>query len=205
MGLFDIVSILLVEDEQSVAGLIETTLHTNKPTGWPLRYNVKVASDLKSALRFIPGGGWDVIILDLGLPDSQGLGTFRQCNAVAKSPIIVLTGLTDFETIETVRGEGAYRCYGKSDITGCMRMLHHIINNVMIEFRRNNRIEVLQGALLEELRNLITECANCHRWRDPATNQYVAPKDFLEKHQIFLTHNFCPDCTSILYGDLKDG
>ena len=36
------------------------------------------------------------VLLDLGLPDSQGLGTFEQARASAKHiPIIVLTGLDD--------------------------------------------------------------------------------------------------------------
>ncbi len=52
---------------------------------------------LKEAMIHLEGGGVDVVLLDLGLPDAHGLDTVRQAHAVAPSvPLIVLTGLDDF-------------------------------------------------------------------------------------------------------------
>ena len=49
---------------------------------------------------------FDAILLDLSLPDSRGLKTVEQANAVAPQvPIIVMTGLDDEGTaIDAVRG-----------------------------------------------------------------------------------------------------
>jgi len=62
-------------------------------------------------------GGIDVVLLDLGLPDSQGLETLGKVRAQAAAmPIIVLTGLDDEVTaVEAVR-QGAQDYLVKGDV-----------------------------------------------------------------------------------------
>jgi PAS domain S-box-containing protein len=59
-------------------------------------FDLETASCLKAGLEKIKKTLYDVILLDLGLPDSRGLETFIKVNVQKQEvPIIVLTGLAD--------------------------------------------------------------------------------------------------------------
>ena len=62
--------------------------------------------DLESALERIHAGGVDLFLLDLDLPDSQGITTFERAHAFAPElPIVVITGVDDEELgLATVQG-----------------------------------------------------------------------------------------------------
>jgi PAS domain S-box-containing protein len=91
------IRILLVEDEDACARLIQNLL-----TQWPYdAFSIRRADCLAAAFREAATGGIDLVLLDLGLPDSRGLDTFvRMQAAAARIPIIVLSGLDD-ETLGT--------------------------------------------------------------------------------------------------------
>lgn len=84
--------ILLVEDNPGDARLIREIL--NEAPG--LRFEMTVVDRLSKALELLQGRLFDIILLDLSLPDSQGLDTFHTLYAqVPEVPIVVLTGLAD--------------------------------------------------------------------------------------------------------------
>ncbi|MDZ8188333.1 MAG: response regulator [Nostoc sp. ChiSLP02] len=74
---------------------------------------------LSKALNHLENEIFDVILLDLSLPDSEGLETFVTAHQSAKStPIIVLTGIND-ETLATkAMQEGAQDYLVKGQVTG---------------------------------------------------------------------------------------
>jgi two-component system, cell cycle sensor histidine kinase and response regulator CckA len=111
------IRVLLVEDNPGDARLIEESLRGDPtPTlaGFDLRVVDRIA-EVRPALAAAPA---DVLLLDLGLPDAQGLDSFRQLQSVAPGlPVIVLSGLSDQEVaIKAVR-EGAqdYLVKGRFD------------------------------------------------------------------------------------------
>ena len=56
-------------------------------------------SRLTSGLRLLESGKLDIILLDLGLPDSVGFESFKSTLALHPAiPIIILTGLANEET-----------------------------------------------------------------------------------------------------------
>jgi len=78
----------------------------------------------------------DIILLDLGLPDAQGLGAVRRAQAAApRVPLVVLTGLDD-ETlaIQTLQ-EGAqdYLIKGQIETRGLVRALHYAVERKAME------------------------------------------------------------------------
>ncbi len=87
-------NILIVEDDIGDGKLLhqllrKTTLNIS---------DVKFAERLHAALELLDKGDYDVIFLDLGLPDSQGLDSVNTLNTKApNTPIIVLSGLDDAE------------------------------------------------------------------------------------------------------------
>lgn len=107
------VKILLIEDNPGDARLIQEMLAEPGKAD----YELKNADRLSQGLERLLEGGIDVVVLDLGLPDSQGLETLGKVRAQASAmPIIVLTGLDDEVTaVEAVR-QGAQDYLVKGDV-----------------------------------------------------------------------------------------
>jgi len=84
--------ILVVEDEKIFAELLEDIV-TDEGNG---RFQVTVARNMESALARLCEQQFDLMLLDLTLPDVQGLQTYRTIHYVAPNlPVIVLSGLDD--------------------------------------------------------------------------------------------------------------
>jgi CheY-like chemotaxis protein len=64
-------NLLLVEDNQGDERLIRELLGEQHL----IRFNIGLASSLKESESKIPENKFDIILLDLGLPDSSGLET----------------------------------------------------------------------------------------------------------------------------------
>ena len=98
------INILLVEDNPGDARLIREML--NHPSAGTFR--VVGADRCSSALDCLARDTFDVLLLDLGLPDSQGLETIRKMRLGAPNiPIVILTGLADEEVGFKAVQEGA--------------------------------------------------------------------------------------------------
>ncbi len=124
--------ILLVEDNPSDADLLQETLAQVVE-----QLDITHCDRLQQAAEYLKQGGQvDVILLDLGLPDSMGLATLERANSAAPHlPIIVLTGLEDEAVgIEAVRkGAQDYLVKGQSQPRMLMRAIHHAIERKRME------------------------------------------------------------------------
>ena len=88
----DSYSVLLIEDNPGDARLIKEML-AEEPAA-PFRLNC--ADRLSRGIEMLSSQKIDLLLLDLSLPDSHGLGTFAEVYAHSpKVPIIVLTGNDD--------------------------------------------------------------------------------------------------------------
>ena len=88
------IKVLLVEDNPGDTRLIREML-AEAGTG---RFDLECADRLSTGLKHIDQGDTDVVLLDLGLPDSQGIYTLLRTHKHTPSvPIIVLTGIDDGE------------------------------------------------------------------------------------------------------------
>jgi diguanylate cyclase (GGDEF)-like protein len=84
--------ILLVEDNEDYACVLMTRFSTRKN---PV-FNVDHAASLQAGIDRLAEAKYDAVLLDLILPDSQGLDTFIKVYSHAPAtPIVVLTGLED--------------------------------------------------------------------------------------------------------------
>lgn len=82
-------NILCVEDNEEIQILVGAALE---------QYQVTIASDLKSAAVELDKKKFDLIILDLGLPDGDGMKFLAKLNGpggTAKTPIFILTANAD--------------------------------------------------------------------------------------------------------------
>lgn len=84
--------VLLVEDTLSDALLLKKTLHTLAPDAYVIQHVATIAE----ALRALADGVYDVVLLDLKLPDAvefSGLTAIQQM--VPYMPVVILTGHSD--------------------------------------------------------------------------------------------------------------
>src|SRR5438067_314480 len=101
------IRVLLIEDVPADALLIRRMLGAS---GNP-RFDVDHAENLHEALELLKSRRYDVLLLDLGLPDSRGIQTISKTIAAAPDvPIIVLTVVDVPQTIlDAIRiGVGDY-------------------------------------------------------------------------------------------------
>jgi two-component system KDP operon response regulator KdpE len=77
-------TILLVEDDEATRGAIATFLRGHG-------HDVREAGDVAGALLAWEAGRPDLIILDLGLPDRDGLAVVRQIRGESTTPILILS------------------------------------------------------------------------------------------------------------------
>ena len=108
----DSVPILIVEDSPTVAKLTEYWLIQGLPHPLDLHH----ATSVSSTLEILGRVKFQAIILDLNLPDSQGLETFLQIQAaVPQIPIVILSAEADEEVAVEAVSRGAQDYVVKSN------------------------------------------------------------------------------------------
>ena len=91
------IRVLLIEDDPDQTHLIN--LYMNEACGPLLMYVMECADSLRGGLEILAKKDFDVVLLDLMLPDSQGLETlFRVRDQARGASIIVLTNFDEEET-----------------------------------------------------------------------------------------------------------
>ncbi|MCX6007131.1 MAG: HD domain-containing protein [Chloroflexi bacterium] len=95
------IKVLVIEDNPADAHLIGEMMEEYAPGGLDLKYT----DTLSAGMEMLSQSGFSAVLLDLGLPDSKGLGTLTKMLAKFPGlPVIVLTGLADDSTgIEAVK------------------------------------------------------------------------------------------------------
>ncbi len=105
--------VLLVEDSPGDAALLEMSL-TESVYG---NFQVTIVRRLDEAISRLSRESFDAILLDRGLPESQGLQTLQRMRPrAANAPIIVLTGLSDENLAIQAMKEGAQDYLVKSEV-----------------------------------------------------------------------------------------
>jgi two-component system sensor histidine kinase UhpB len=90
-----LIKVLLVEDNPGDARLIKEYLSDVKS----VKFNLQMSDKLQGGLEILENEVIDIVLLDLNLPDSEGLNSFDKIFSESPFvPIIVLTGLDDETT-----------------------------------------------------------------------------------------------------------
>src|SRR6202163_4136074 len=124
--------LLLVEDNHGDARLLREMFNEQDSHETELTH-VECMGDAEQHLASSPV---DIILLDLGLPDAQGLEAVRRARAAAPSiPLVVLTGLDDESLATRALQEGAqdYLIKGQIDTRGLLRALRYAIERKAVE------------------------------------------------------------------------
>jgi DNA-binding NtrC family response regulator len=139
------IKVLLIEDNPGDARLIREMLVDPARE----RYQFEYADRLSRGLEHLENGGVDVVLLDLSLPDSQGLDGFDRVQAkVPAVPVVVLTGFDDEAlAVEAMRhGAQDYLVKGDVDSTVLNRAVRYSVERkraVEDAKRYGQRVEAL--------------------------------------------------------------
>ncbi len=140
------IRVLLVEEEpEDLEGLRRTFAQEGDG-----RFRLEWVGQLSEALQRISLGGVDVVLLDLHLPDSQGVVTFERANAFAPDlPFVILTSEDDeTEAMSTVQGGAQdYLVKGQVDPRLLTRSLRYALerHRLMSDLRNLSLIDDLTG------------------------------------------------------------
>jgi len=124
------IRLLLVEDSASDAALLRAELmHTR------LFFDIDHVQRLAQAVEQLRDVAYDLILLDLSLPDSHGLDTLLQIRAVEPDvPVVILSGYEDAQIgLEAVKhGAQDYLLKGRTDAALLERALQYAIERAAI-------------------------------------------------------------------------
>lgn len=141
--------ILLVEDNPGDARLLQDLLRC---TASRIPFSIMHAETLAEAVNCLRQRMFNVILLDLSLPDSLGMETIEGIHAVApKVPIVVLTGVDDEQmgTHAMRRGTQDYLIKGQVDGRLIMRAILYSIERKRIEEELKSLNETLEERVAE--------------------------------------------------------
>lgn len=108
-----VINVLLIEDNGPLAGLMTQILSRVPGTS----FAVETSPNLADGKMRLSTGGIDLVLLDLSLPDSNGIESFTQVyNLFPSVPIVVLTALENETVALTALREGAQDYLIKNEI-----------------------------------------------------------------------------------------
>lgn len=118
--------VLLVEDNAADARLVHEMLKETHPR----LFHVSRVETLREALRCLARGSYDVVLLDLGLPDAYGpQAVVRVLEAAPGVPVVVLSGLQEEHlSLQAVQlGAQEYLMKGREDAEQLVRSIRYAI------------------------------------------------------------------------------
>ncbi|MBK9053296.1 MAG: PAS domain S-box protein [Chloroflexi bacterium] len=131
------ITVLLIEDNPADIILLREALAENPLSG----FRLETAERLSTGLQWLREHTCDVVLLDLGLPDSQGLDTFtRLVQQIPTTPIIVLSGqANETVAVEAVQaGAQDYLVKGHSNSALLGRAIRYAIERQRVQIALQN-------------------------------------------------------------------
>ena len=145
--------VLLVEDSPDDAALVQQVFKETDGT----RFDLTHVPRLGDALQQLGRGSYDVVLLDLTLPDSHGIETVMKLSAqVPNVPVVVITGLNDEALgLDAVRnGAQDYLVKGEVDGKTMARVLRYARERKWSETQMRQAFDEMSRSRQELLRTM---------------------------------------------------
>lgn len=133
--------ILHIEDEWGVVYVVRQDLRAAQP--YADVHHVAVDT-LRRGLELLQQETWDVVLLDLSLPDCVGLDTFHMVHGSTDVPIVVLTASVSLDERAEVVAAGAQDCLYKPELTPDV-----LLRSIRFAVERTRHVQELRSALRE--------------------------------------------------------
>jgi signal transduction histidine kinase len=177
--------LLLIEDNAVDGKIIQTALERGT-----LPCEVELATTLKAGIEWALKETPDLVLLDLWLPDSQGMDTFHAAAlALPRIPIVILSSTSDEESARKAVAGGAqdYLVKGDINLRALGRALRYSVERHRFEVRqRLLEDELAQARKLEAIGQLAAGIAH----------EINTPTQYVSDNTLFLREGF----TSLLAG-----
>ncbi len=157
-------TLLVVEDDPVFIRFLEKILSYQNIAFFSVRF----VSRLETALELLKTSLFDAVLLDLGLPDSNGIETFQRFHRQwPEVPVIVLSNLDDQDIACGAVSQGAQDYLVKGEVDG--RLLSRSILYAVQRRRLQKALEVSLENLRRARANTIQLVAMAVEMRDPFT------------------------------------
>jgi DNA-binding NarL/FixJ family response regulator len=196
--------VLLIDDEPAQAWLVREYLQSS--TRNPVM--VVVEESLTDGLARLENGDIQVLLLDLSLPDSLGVDTFRKVRqAFPDLPVVVFTSLEDEDLGSQLVQLGAQDYLVKGQLNGPMmhRTLRYAIERKQAAAEREQLIAELQKALTEvkNLNGLLPICSHCKKIRDDKGYWHQVERYISAHTEATFSHGLCEECLHKHYPEVS--
>ena len=143
-------TILVVEDDSSIKNLMVTTLKTHD-------YNYLLAANGRTALMEAASHNPDIVLLDLGLPDMDGVEVIENIRAWSTMPIIVVSARS--EDSDKIKALDA----GADDYLTKPFSVEELLARLRVTQRRLNMVnnDIVQSSIFENGALKIDYAAGC--------------------------------------------
>jgi DNA-binding NarL/FixJ family response regulator len=201
------IRVLAVDDEPMVLELITGRLNDTRYTVVGRALNGIQA--LEKTRELHP----DVVLMDIEMPEMNGIEATKNITRLCPTPVVVLTAYAHAKIVEEASEAGAGAFLTKPAtfseieraITIAMARFEDMqqLRSLNVELEKSNR--KLQKALddVETLNGLLPICASCKKIRDDK-GYWNHLESYIEKHSSAqFSHGICDECSENLYGDTE--
>ena len=182
----DQIRALLIEDNPGDMQIVKALLAEFK------EISVDHAANLEDGMNMLMKGNYNSILLDLNLPDSNGVNTLVSVLIkFPEHPIIVLTGYDETELGVLAVQAGAEDYLNKRDLNG-----HLIKHSLRYAIERHKLVNRLKQSLreIDRLRGLLPICMNCKKIRDDKGYWEQIEQYLSDRSSVRFSHGLCPEC-----------
>jgi two-component system cell cycle sensor histidine kinase/response regulator CckA len=146
------VSVLIVDDDRAYVDFIRTVFDEAKPLQFELHHVTRLAHVLPA----LQSGGISVVLLDVNLPDGNGLEWLRANRSRIQAAVIVLTGFSEFDANEeTAPGAQDFLVKSEVDPHQLVRAVRYAADRERVRQQLIRSREYFQS-LIEQAHDLIT-------------------------------------------------
>jgi len=196
------VRVLVVEDDHLVSEMVRSTL---EEAGCLV---VGEAIDGREALDKVSRLSPDVVVMDIKMPDMDGIEATRRIMNTCPVPVVALTAYEDRELVQEAvdAGLGAYLVKPAT-----AREMERAITVAMARFDDMMKLRQLNARLKEslarvkELSGLLPICASCNMIRDDEGRWQKIEVYISEHSEAEFSHSLCPECFKKLYPEYYRG
>ncbi len=146
-------SIIIIEDEKHICNFMATTLTAQG-------YKITTAPNAKTGLSLITSGCPDLILLDLGLPDIDGIDVIKEIRTWASIPIIVISARTQEQekvlALDTGADDYITKPFGPSELLARIRTALRHSNRLNTDSLLIHRPYQADGLIIDFEKHLIT-------------------------------------------------
>ena len=202
--------LLLVEDNPGDARLLREMFNEQGSQNTEFTH----VQCMRDAEKHLAEHAVDITVLDLGLPDAQGLEAVRRVRAAApRVPLVVLSAMDDESLAAQALQEGAqdYLIKGQVDARGLMRALRYAIERKVMEealFVEKERAQVTLNCIGEAVvctdisgnitfLNLVAERMTGWSWQEAASRPMAEVFRIMDS----ATLEICPDPMEMAVGE----